>query len=289
MSDMKLIMESWRKFGRFIEAADPSKVEPSRFPVELGQVDAKTAAFSSRAGGKDGSDDDDVINVHAATAFSVSELKPSQSTMKISNSVGMAISMLANRQGRAGMPIGGDLGGFISSDKHIMDGHHRWVATAMVDPTEKVVGYYVEFPATELIAVLNNITKGRFKRMTGKPGSGSFADFNYGGILKQLQEYATSGVPGEFPRPATDVLQTCEEFTGLKGQEAVTATAKKFAENVSKLTFQVPQGAPARDQMPVIDGGKKAKEAALALSLGQVDINPPYAKSKKRPAAAKEV
>ena len=277
MSNMKLIMEGWRKFENINEDADPSRIDPERFPIELGKVDAKAAQVTSRSGSKDGSGEDDVINVKAKAAFSVSELKPSQSTMKISNSVGMAISMLAKRQGRAGMDIGGDLGGFISSDKHIMDGHHRWVATAMVDPAEKVVGYYVNFPAAELIAVLNNITKGRFQVTKGKPGSGSFADFNYAGILRQLQEYATKGVPGEFPRPPEDVLQTCEEFTGLKGPEAVVAAAKKFAENVKKLKFQVPPGAPPRDQMPVIDGGKKAREAAIALSLGQVDVNPPYA------------
>tara|TARA_Y100000592_G_scaffold101181_1_gene186470 strand:- start:3611 stop:4465 length:855 start_codon:yes stop_codon:yes gene_type:complete len=270
-------MEGWRKFESLIEKADPSKLDLKRFPIELDKVDVKAAQVTSRSGGADGSVEDDVIDVNVGASFSVSELKPSQSTMKISNSVTMAISMLAKLQGRDGMAIGGDLGGFISSDKHIMDGHHRWVATAMVDPSEKVVGYYVDFPATQLIAVLNNITKGRFQQMKGKAGSGSFADFNYAGILKQLQEYATNGIPGKYPRAAEDVLLTCEKFTGMEGQKAVIATAKKFAANVKQLQFQVPAAAPPRDQMPVIDGGDRAKEAAVALSLGQVDVNPPYA------------
>ena len=45
---------------------------------------------------------------------------------------------------------------FYSKDGFIMDGHHRWVATAMVNPAAQVGGYLVAYPGAQLIAILND-------------------------------------------------------------------------------------------------------------------------------------
>ena len=58
---------------------------------------------------------DDVIGVGGAS-YSVSELKPSQSSMNIEKALSMALGMIRDDQ------AGGDLGAFISSDKP----HHGW-------------------------------------------------------------------------------------------------------------------------------------------------------------------
>ena len=62
--------------------------------------------------------------------------------MNIEKALSMALGMIRDDQ------AGGDLGAFISSDNHIMDGHHRWVATAMVDPSAQIGGYGVDFPCS---------------------------------------------------------------------------------------------------------------------------------------------
>ena len=143
-------------------------LDPKRFPLKLSQVakDPEDAKRDVTKGREDGNAKDDVINVKPNATFPVSQLKPSQTTMKISNALGMAISMILGK-----MPTGGNLGGFISSDNHIMDGHHRWVATAVVNPGAKVGGYAVDFPGTDLIRILNAITVGKLGITQGKEGT----------------------------------------------------------------------------------------------------------------------
>ena len=155
------------------------KVDAQDFPLKLSDVaaDADQAKQNVSKGRQDGDAEDDVIEVTPNATFPVSQLKPSQTSMKISNAMGMALSMILGK-----MPTGGNLGGFISSDNHIMDGHHRWVATAMVDPSKEVGGYLVDFPGTDLIRLLNAITVGKLGINQGKEGSGSFDQFTEGPV-----------------------------------------------------------------------------------------------------------
>ena len=149
----QLIKETIKKV--LIEDADPSKIDPKRFPTKLSQVNPDNAAKYVSGGddSKDKGSNDDVIKTSSAS-FPVSALKPSQSSMNIEKALGLATAMINQK-----MPTGGNLGALISSDNHIMDGHHRWVATAMVDPTAKVGGTLVNLPGAQLIGVLNAITQ----------------------------------------------------------------------------------------------------------------------------------
>jgi hypothetical protein len=250
------------------------KVDAQDFPLKLSDVaaDADQAKQNVSKGRQDGDAEDDVIEVTPNATFPVSQLKPSQTSMKISNAMGMALSMILGK-----MPTGGNLGGFISSDNHIMDGHHRWVATAMVDPSKEVGGYLVDFPGTDLIRLLNAITVGKLGINQGKEGSGSFDQFTEGPVKKELIRLTKEG--SEFLKPE-EVMQALQEFTGQEGQTAIPAAVKKFVANLGKLTFETPQGAPDRVDMPVIDPGKVPnadKIAAKALSQGEVDWNSPKA------------
>ena len=245
------------------EKADPSKVEDDRFPTNLSSVDAE---FAQRVVNTEPSEEDTIAVSGASKP--VQGLKPSQSSMNIEKAMGQAISMILGD-----MELGGNIEAFISSDDHIMDGHHRWVATAMVDPSKPVGGYQVDFPADKLIAVLNAITVGKFGETQGKAATGGFDQFQPGPVRTTLEKFAKEGVPGKFPREAASVMQALEKFSGEKGDEAIKVSADKMVDNLASLKFETPPGAPSREDMPVIDD---PQPAIAALTGGEVDVNPPY-------------
>ena len=262
------------------EKADPSKVEDDRFPMNLSSVDAE---FAKKAVNTEPAKEDTIPVTGASEP--VQKLKPSQSSMNIEKAMGQAISMILGD-----MELGGNINAFISNDDHIMDGHHRWVATAMVDPSQPVGGYKVDFPADKLIAILNAITAGKFGITQGKPATGGFDQFKPGPVKATLQQFAKEGVPGKFPRPPEQVMQALEKFVAdnggeEKGEEAVAKAAEIMVNNLSNLKFETPAGAPSREDMPVIDDPQPAIQA---LTTGEVDVNPPYQVDEDQPEVKEE-
>ena len=251
------------------EEADASKVDPDVFPLELSKAAAKAGEEAERLatkGDQDGNPNDDAVQASAGS-MPVKDLKPSQSSMNI------AIAALRKVEPFPGGP-GGDLGAIITSDNHIMDGHHRWIATGMVDPNASVGGVVVEFPAKQMIAALNMITVS-LGITTGKPGTGGFGQFNEAGIKAELAKALADGV---WAGSASEVQAALEEFTGETGDAVLDAASKKMAENVAQLELSVPGGFPERPDMPVISAKKGHLDKAVALlRSGQVDLNPPYA------------
>ena len=261
----KLLMEGWRKFLK--EVADPAAMDPERFPTKLSDVaaDVPDAQDDVSDGVEDGDAADDIINVKP-NSWSVSKLGPSQSTMNVQKAVGMAVGMII--KGKAG----GKLGAFISKDGRIMDGHHRWISSYMVDPGAEVGGYAVNYPAAQLIPVLNAITVGKIGRMTGKEGKGSFDDFNPVKIGEQLLDLYKNGNKFTTPEQAQAAIK---KFSGADGTTGIKLAAQKMADNLKTANFTTPEGAPERIDMPVID--KEHVENAIALlQKGYVDVNEPY-------------
>lgn len=256
------------------EKANPSNVDPKRFPLELSSAASKAGEEAEKlvkGGAEDGDPSDDIVGASAGS-MAVKNLKPSQSSMNIEKACQFAICAILKVKPFAGGP-GGDLGAIITSDNHIMDGHHRWIATGMVDPSASVGGFIVEFPAKQMIAALNMITVS-LGITSGKPGSGGFDQFNEAGIKKVLEKLVAEGFWGA---SAEQCLKACEEFSGESGENAVAAAAKKMGDNVSQLTLSVPAGFPERPDMPVISKG--AGHLAQAIDLlrsGSVDLNEPY-------------
>ena len=272
---MKLLIENFRKFIK--EEADPAKVDPKIFPQKLSQVKPKGANFMSKTGQADGVSPEDVVPVaHKPEGIApVQKLKPSQSSMNIPKAMGMVLGMLNPNNN---FNAGGDLGAFISNDSYIMDGHHRWVATAMIDPSLSVGGYLVDFPGEQLVAILNTMTKGKFGVMKGKEGTGGFNQFTPDNMKKQLMIYAQKGTEHMKPEEVMSVLKT---FTGgLEGEAAVDAAVNKMSENIGTLTFATPSWASDRTDMPVVDGDANVSAAAKALDSGEVNVNPPYKRQK---------
>ena len=277
---LKTLMENWRKFNKankiLNEEASPSGFPQDEFPTRLSQVDPATAAVQTTSGKKDGDAQDDVIDVKKAS-FPSGTLKPSQTSMKLSNALGMALSMIHPDKK---LQAGGDLGGFISSDLHIMDGHHRWVATAMIDPALECGGNYVSFPAAQLIPILNAITVGRLKvpPTGGKEGSGGFDQFKNPALMKQiLGELTTKGNPPHIT--AEEANEAVAIFCKNNSVEpSVDNAVEKFMDNLSGLKFKTPDGAPDRIDMPVIDTGDVAAVTGV-LKGGEVDVNEPFAKA----------
>ena len=72
-----------------------------------------------------------------------------------------------------------------------------------------------------------------------------------------------------------------KKFTGQEGNAAIEAAVQKFVKHLGSVKFEVPQGAPDRVDMPVIDPEKVPdadKIAANTLAKGEVDWNSPQAK-----------
>jgi len=277
---MQRLHEGFRYFLN--EDAQAADVDPNRFPKELSKVSPKASKITTRSGLKDNDPTDDIINVtHTPEGFPVSALHPSQSSMNIKKAMQFVVNMLSDKVPQ--FNAGGDLGAFISKDPSglfIMDGHHRWIATGMINPGLKMGGYLVDFPAEQLVAILNAITKGRLDIQKGKPASGGFQQFTPENIKTMLQKFVTNGVGWGTEDPA-DVVATLEKYTGVRGAEAAVAAAtKKLSANLGKLKLKVPGWAPTRPDMPVIDKDQVAaalKIAVNALKKGEVDVNPPYA------------
>jgi hypothetical protein len=273
---MKLLIENWRKFVK--EGANPKLVDPKIFPQKLSSVDPELAKGLSSSGQADGVSPEDVIpNKHVPEGIApVQQLKPSQSSMNIPKAMAFVVNMLW--AGNTELEAGGDLGVFISKDNYIMDGHHRWVATAMIDPSLSMGGYKVDFPGEQLVAILNTMTKGKFGEMEGKDGDGGFDQFTPDNMKKQLMIYAQKGVWKMKPEDVMGVLKT---FTGgLEGEAAVNAAVNKMSKNIGTLTFTTPSWAEERIDMPVIDGDTNTAAAAAALAGGEVNVNPPYKRQK---------
>ena len=269
----------------FDEAANPDLVDPEKFPIELSTVDPESARVSATHGLSkfDNDPNDDVIPVakKPSGVAPVGSLKPSQSSMNIGKAMTFALHML---DPDSRMQPGGDLGAFISKDGYIMDGHHRWISTAMTDPSKQVGGFLVDFPGEQLVAILNAMTKGRYGVMDGKPASGGFEQFKEKPIRDMLTKMVEGGitkgtVPDTFmdwqARTPDEVLKILEGWTKKKGEDALESAVTKIVNNLGSITMDTPSWAPERPDMPVIDE-PNVPDAVKALSRGEVDVNEPY-------------
>ena len=278
-------MENWRNFiskensqkDVLNEQEGGSFFNPD-IPLKLSDVDPEKAKKVATSGRKDGDENDDDIKADYKPdgVAPVGKLKPSQSSMNIEKALAFVLNMLNPDHE---LQAGGDLEALISKDRFIMDGHHRWIATAMIDPTLKVGGYLVQFPAKQLVAVLNTMTKGLFGQMQGNEATGGFEQFKPGPMKKQLMQYLNAGVWQMKPEDVTQVLQ---KFTGSQesGEGLVDLAVAKMVSNLKGISLAVPSWAAEREDMPVIDKPNVPK-AAKALNTGEVDWNQPLAANRK--------
>jgi len=237
----------------------------------LSGVDPALAKHIVETGLKDGDPKDDKIPMGKANV-AAGKLKPSQTTMQLPKTIGMAIAMLLGK-----MPLGGDLGAIISADNHILDGHHRWsAAIAAGGPGVSVGGYKAKQKGADLLKVLNIVTKGLFGRSKGNPGSGNIKAYTPANAEKMLRKAVEEGLPGKHPISPEAVQQALTRLGG-----SVEDGIKQMSENIGAVSKAVPSWAPDRVDMPVINE-KDLPATSQALNKGIVNWNTPFDSQTKK-------
>ena len=245
-----------KSFKQYIAEELPTKeIDPKEFPKTL---NARLAAIYTKKGEMDGSHEDDVVSVKKAT-WSARKLKPSQSAIYLGKSLGMAV----------GGVKGGDLGSIVSSDNHILDGHHRWAATMLSEPTAKIMGLSAKLGIGDLVPVLRALGDAYGNARRGEPTGG---DINiYKATFKDAMDALMNGTnmnPKFYDRD--------KSIAWLESIGGETELANRLAALKDR---KPPVGAPPRIEMPVIDADKgQERKAAKALSGGRLDVRAPYAK-----------
>ena len=87
--------------------------------------DSKEAEDYMTSGTKDGKPGDDKVTVKVPAGVAASDAKPTQTNILLAKGISMAIGGVS----------GGDIDAWIGTDGSILDGHHRWAATMLNDPS----------------------------------------------------------------------------------------------------------------------------------------------------------
>lgn len=207
-----------------------------------------------------GDNKNDKISVRKTKA-QASKLKPSQTTMVLSKSVGMALAMLDGK-------LTTDLGAIISNDGQIMDGHHRWSAAIIAfGPSVKVEGYVADLEGKTLLKVLNIITKGLFPTRNGNPGKGDITRYTDQNVMNEIKNLAINGNEFTSAKKVQDTL--------IKSFGSVEEGIEQMGANVRAMNKQVPGWAPARVDMPVINPDEVPRAQKL-MEDGEIEWKPPY-------------
>jgi len=111
--------------------------------------DIKGLALSFLVKGlKDEKEPDDSIEVKENEPIDVAAMIPTQSNVLVGKALAFAL----------GGGFGGqELGAYITGGEEILDGHHRWAGTMIVDPGASIKGHKVMAPAADIIPVLTSL------------------------------------------------------------------------------------------------------------------------------------
>lgn len=272
-------------------------------PMKLGQVDPELAkaVAAPEAGTKDGKPEDDKYKVNTGAMVMVSALSPAQKEVIPMKALSFALGYINNKQ-----PNLDEMEAIVSSDMYIMDGHHRWAAATLVDPSKQVEVAKIEMPAVDLITALNVYTKGALN-LSGNKGEGDLDQWK-ALVKKEIEtafekgfseEAGNAKLPGgkdNWPMFAGGKGKTAEEVKELFGKvPGADGDAEKGKEimlaNSEKLKTTKLPTAPERIDMPVIDAGKTpsgektgdVKQSQLydvctRIANGTLDLKEPYGK-----------
>jgi len=261
------------------EDADPGKIDPKLYPNKLSSVNKELAKDLASKGSQDQNLKDDVAKAKKVSAPAKS-LKASQTTMDFGKFVGMAIQMLG-KMGSFSGGAGGDLGAIISSDSHIMDGHHRWAATLMVDPSASVGGLGVNLPGEKLVGVLNVWTAAQGQ--SGKPSDTDLNALTGDSVAEKFKEMCSKG--GKFLPTPEEILQAFKAV-GFDSLDAAADHVKKNWDS-TEGSRSIESWMPPKVDMPAIEPNQ-LEQVADDLQSGKMDINPPYSPEVKKAAGGDE-
>ena len=238
-----------------VEALATKEIDTDHFPNPLTQAMQKI--FFTK-GKMDGDPKDDIVKVNKVTK-PASSLLPSQNAIYLGKSLGMAV----------GGVKGGDLGAIISKDNHILDGHHRWAATLLAEPSAKIGGLQAELKIGDLVPVLRALGDAFGNERRGMPKGGDVNIYD-----ATIDDAMDAIMNGKYMHPKFYSRVKSEEWLeSIGGQDVL---AKRLADIQSKTP---PVGAPPRHDMPVIDADKKQHiQTGALLKKGRLDVRAPYTK-----------
>jgi hypothetical protein len=247
---------------------DSIEILKMRDVVPLSRINKKAANASIGKGGADGDRKDDVVGGKKAS-IAVKNLQAAQTEIIAEKAIGMAIGTMLNTKPTK---IGGDLGSIVSEDNFIMDGHHRWAATFLCDPSAKVEATQIDLPGKSLVTALNTITVGMFNR-GGNSGDGNIKDFTGKNIGSLLDNFLENGIQGKFPITPKQVKESLGNMPGANGD--FKKGKALMMKNADSLPKKIMPGAPPRVEMPVIGPDEVAKVKQM-LANGEIDLTNPY-------------
>ncbi len=243
-------------------------------PIKLSDIpNAQTAKAVWQAGPVDGDDGDDKANTKSSTTVQVGALKPMQKEVIPDKALAFALGYLKN-----GVPDLDDMEAIISNDMYIMDGHHRWAARTLIDPSAAVKVAAVDMPAADVVSALNLYTAALGKK--GNQGRGDVTKFasSIPALLDKVRSEGNVGFDkkGQWPKiEASEVDELLGKVPGAngdadKGLSIMISNAKALPADKHPL-------APDRIDMPVIDADKGDLTKVLKmLQKGDMDIKEPF-------------
>jgi hypothetical protein len=257
----------WITENKHGKLSEDDKVHGSTKPQGLSTIDPETADAAMGGGVEDKNSKDDVVT-GGKVSIAVGDLKPAQTEIIQAKAFGMAIGqLLQNNYENA------DLGNIVSKDNYIMDGHHRWAAISLIDPSAQVQVTQLDLPGGPLVTTLNLYTKGKLGIDNGNKGKGNVADFTGANIKEKIDDALANGIGGKFPKKPEEVKKALGLVPGADGD--AQKGKQIMMQNADKLPKEKLPGAPARVEMPVISKedipGLKAR-----LAKGAIDIKAPY-------------
>jgi hypothetical protein len=231
----------------------------------LSKVSGDAAKAAYKGGKNDGDMEDDKIP-SKKVSVAAGKLKPSQKEVVPQKAVEFAFSAIMKINPMPSGP-GGDLQAIISNDNYIMDGHHRWAATFLVDPSATLDATQIDLPGGALVTALNVVTKGLGRG--GNTGKGDISKFGGKPIEDAIDAVLANGYWAE--KDPEKCKAAFEEWGGGSVEEG----KKKMVANAAKMPKAIPGWAPNRVDMPVINAPEVGK-IATAIAAGVIDLKTPY-------------
>jgi hypothetical protein len=213
--------------------------------------------------------EDDVIQTKPIS-IAASQLNAGQNNMDEDKFIQQAIQMFGKIPPFKGP--GGDLGAIISEDLYMMDGHHRWVATMLVNPQAPLGGTQVMLKYEPLLGILNAWTAVNNKQP--KTATKPFSQLTGDGIKKRFIELCQSGWQGKYPLPPEKIKQAFDQ-QGITFEQAAEQAKRNFDSFTEKWSEAANR--PDKVEMPVIEdetgnANKGVEQVKTDLEQGTFDI-----------------
>jgi hypothetical protein len=232
--------------------------------LPLSKVPADAAKAAYKGGKADGNPSDDQIP-NSKVSVPAAKLKPSQKEVVPQKAVEFAFSAIMKIKPMEAGP-GGDLQAIISNDNYIMDGHHRWAATFLVDPDASLDATQIDLPGAALVTALNVVTKGLGRG--GNTGKGDIAQFGGKPVEDAIRTVLEKGY---WAQSDPEKCKAAFEEWGGSVEDGI----KKMIANAGKMPKAIPGWAPNRVDMPVINA-PEVGTIAKAIAAGAIDLKEPF-------------